>query len=109
MHHGSPSGCWRLCVRKIASQKRWKVEKSFATRKERQQVSLYTGMVCICGEHFPAGVFVDNAMALVPIPPWTEAQVKDYFDRAMKDALQHGLTSIHDAATRPDVIKFFMK
>jgi predicted amidohydrolase YtcJ len=66
-------------------------------------------MFVMCSEHCLAGVFVDNAMALVPIPPWTEAQVKDYFDRAMKDALQHGLTSIHDAATRPDVIEFFMK
>jgi hypothetical protein len=54
-------------------------------------------------------VFVDNAMDLVPVPPWTEMQMADYFQRTMKDALQHGLTSIHDAMTDPASIEFFMK
>jgi hypothetical protein len=54
-------------------------------------------------------VFVDNAMDLVPVPPWTEMQMAGYFQRTMKDALQHGLTSIHDAMTDPASIEFFMK
>jgi predicted amidohydrolase YtcJ len=55
------------------------------------------------------GVFVDNAMDLIPVPPWSEAQMDDYFQRTMTDALQHGLTSIHDALSDPSYIKFFMK
>jgi predicted amidohydrolase YtcJ len=53
------------------------------------------------------GVFVDNAMGLVPIPPWTLEETNAKFERAMKDALAVGLTSIHDAATEPLAIKFF--
>jgi hypothetical protein len=48
-------------------------------------------------------------MDLVPAPPWTESQMTDYFERTMRDALQSGLTSIHDAMTDPTAIKFFMK
>ena len=43
------------------------------------------------------GIFVDNAMGLVPIPEETLAQVADYFKVTMNDALEVGLTSIHDA------------
>jgi hypothetical protein len=48
-------------------------------------------------------------MDLVPIPPWTDDQMDDYFQRTMKDALEHGLTSVHDALSEPSYIKFFMK
>lgn len=54
-------------------------------------------------------MLVDNAMALAPAPAWSEAQMTDYFERTMRDALAHGLTSIHDAAAEPAMIKFFMK
>ncbi|KDR78374.1 hypothetical protein GALMADRAFT_1317728 [Galerina marginata CBS 339.88] len=57
----------------------------------------------------PTGIFVDNAMNLVPIPPWSEMQMSEFFDVTMKEALSYGLTSIHDADTNPDRIKFFRK
>ena len=36
-------------------------------------------------------------MELIPIPPWLPDRMSDFFDITMKDALMHGLTSIHDA------------
>ncbi|KAL1938928.1 hypothetical protein VTO73DRAFT_11081 [Trametes versicolor] len=47
----------------------------------------------------PTGIFVDAAMSLVPIPKWSEWQMRDYAERTVKDALAVGLTSVHDAAT----------
>ena len=55
------------------------------------------------------GVFVDNAMSLVPVPPWSEAQRLAYFEIAMHDALSVGLTSVHDAASSPEAIQFFQR
>lgn len=55
------------------------------------------------------GVLIDNAMSLVPVPAWTEAQTEEYYQRAMHDALAVGLTSIHDADTEPQFIKFFKR
>jgi hypothetical protein len=55
------------------------------------------------------GVFVDNAMDLIPIPKWTEDDTAKFFDIAMKDALSVGLTSIHDADSLPEAISFFKK
>lgn len=57
--------------------------------------------------HFQAGVFVDNAMALIPRPKWTNETMKQFFATTMKDALAHGLTSIHDAMAHPEHIQFF--
>ncbi|KAG6812236.1 hypothetical protein H0H92_003776 [Tricholoma furcatifolium] len=55
------------------------------------------------------GVFVDNAMALIPTPEWDEERLTQFFDLTMKDALAHGLTSIHDAMTTPEQIQFYKK
>jgi len=57
----------------------------------------------------PTGIMVDNAMTLIPKPPWSDRQMKEYFDLTMKDALAHGLTSIHDADSSPRVISFFKR
>ena len=55
------------------------------------------------------GVFVDNAMELIPNPPWSADRVSNFFETTMKDALMHGLTSIHDAdATSIDFFKRFV-
>jgi predicted amidohydrolase YtcJ len=48
-------------------------------------------------------------MNLIPYPQWTPSQYMEYFNTAMKDALSHGLTSIHDAFTSPDQVEFFKK
>lgn len=53
------------------------------------------------------GVFVDNAMALIHEPPWTKQQIKEFVDKTMKDAVAHGLTSIHDADTSPKMISYY--
>ncbi|EIW76728.1 hypothetical protein CONPUDRAFT_139452 [Coniophora puteana RWD-64-598 SS2] len=55
----------------------------------------------------PTGIFVDNAMELIKVPPWTQTQMLEYFDKAVKDAHAHGLTSIHDAMSTLDNIVFF--
>ncbi|KIK09545.1 hypothetical protein K443DRAFT_671448, partial [Laccaria amethystina LaAM-08-1] len=57
----------------------------------------------------PTGIFVDNAMNLIPIPHWTENQISDFFDATIKEALSHGLTSIHDADSKLDHLAFFKK
>ncbi|KAF4568169.1 hypothetical protein EYR40_010434 [Pleurotus pulmonarius] len=57
----------------------------------------------------PTGIFVDNAMSLVPIPPWSEKDMDNYFTTAMADALAHGLTSIHDADSQPESIAYFKR
>ncbi|KAF8553612.1 hypothetical protein OG21DRAFT_1477264 [Imleria badia] len=57
----------------------------------------------------PTGIFVDNAMSIVPVPLPTKAQLRDYFDRAVRDAHAVGLTSIHDAETEPHMIEFYQE
>lgn len=46
-------------------------------------------------------------MGLVPVPDRTSAQVADYFKIAMRDALEVGLTNIHDAGGEDQYIDFF--
>jgi hypothetical protein len=48
-------------------------------------------------------------MNLIPIPHWTENQISDFFDATIKEALSHGLTSIHDADSKLDHLAFFKK
>ncbi|KJA17164.1 hypothetical protein HYPSUDRAFT_46693 [Hypholoma sublateritium FD-334 SS-4] len=67
------------------------------------------GLIVRDAEGNPTGVFVDNAMDLIPIPPWSEKQITEFFDMTMKQALSYGLTSIHDADTKPAHIAFFQK
>lgn len=55
------------------------------------------------------GVFVDNAMDLIPSQPFSEARAMEYFTRATGDALAVGLTSVHDAFSVPDEIQFYKK
>ena len=46
-------------------------------------------------------------MNLVPVPDRTPAQVSTYFKTAMQDALEVGLTSIHDAGGEDQYITFY--
>ncbi|KAK7057516.1 amidohydrolase 3 [Favolaschia claudopus] len=57
----------------------------------------------------PTGILVDNAMNLVPIPPWSSKQYTEYFDIAVAEALKFGLTSVHDAATDPAMVEFYKR
>jgi predicted amidohydrolase YtcJ len=63
----------------------------------------------INADQFTVGIMVDNAMDLIPKPPMSEESARDYFDVAMEDALAHGLTSIHDADSRPEAVSLFKK
>ncbi|KAF9028037.1 hypothetical protein BDZ89DRAFT_1101814 [Hymenopellis radicata] len=67
------------------------------------------GVIVRDEEGSPTGVFVDNAMSLVPLPKWSEEQVSMYFETTMQAALEYGLTSIHDAASEPDIISFMKR
>ncbi|KAJ7690724.1 amidohydrolase family-domain-containing protein [Mycena rosella] len=55
----------------------------------------------------PTGILVDNAMTLIPNPPWAPEQYTDFFDAAVAEALKFGLTNVHDASTDPDAVAFF--
>lgn len=57
----------------------------------------------------PTGVFVDNAMKLIPAPAWTNEQMEGYFKQTMEEALSNGLTSIHDAASEVSHIHFLKR
>ena len=46
-------------------------------------------------------------MLLVPIPGETSSQVAENFKVAMRDALEVGLTCIHDAGGEDQYIDFF--
>lgn len=46
-------------------------------------------------------------MALVPIPDKTPGQVANYFETTMRDGLEVGLTSIHDAGGEDQHIDFY--
>lgn len=48
----------------------------------------------------PTGVFLDNAMSLVTsvVPPWSDESRLEYLRVTSRHMLQHGLTSVHDAA-----------
>ncbi|KAK0463225.1 amidohydrolase family-domain-containing protein [Desarmillaria tabescens] len=67
------------------------------------------GIIVRDSEGRPTGVFLDNAMSIVPHPKFSEAELSNFFDITMKMALQYGLTSVHDAAAEPEVIEFLMK
>ncbi|KZT05240.1 uncharacterized protein LAESUDRAFT_235657 [Laetiporus sulphureus 93-53] len=56
-----------------------------------------------------SGVFLDAAMALVPVPPPTEATLEERAERAMRDALRVGLTSVHDAAVDGSMWRMFKR
>ncbi|KAF9460436.1 amidohydrolase family-domain-containing protein [Collybia nuda] len=67
------------------------------------------GQIIRDGVGNPTGIFVDNAMALIPVPAWNEERMAKFFDTTMKAALAHGLTSIHDASSPPEYISFYKK
>ncbi|KLO17744.1 hypothetical protein SCHPADRAFT_820968 [Schizopora paradoxa] len=55
------------------------------------------------------GIFVDNAQALIVHPEWTDKQLLQYFASAVKEIVSYGLTSIHDAWSTPQMIRFYKK
>jgi len=57
----------------------------------------------------PTGIFVDNAANLIPVPEWSQETISRFFEVTIKEALSYGLTSIHDADTKINQIKFFKK
>ncbi|KAG1777861.1 amidohydrolase family-domain-containing protein [Suillus placidus] len=57
----------------------------------------------------PTGIFVDNAMDLIPSQPFSEGRAMEYFTRATSDALAVGLTSVHDAFSVLEEIQFYKK
>ncbi|KAI1790602.1 amidohydrolase family-domain-containing protein [Ganoderma leucocontextum] len=57
----------------------------------------------------PTGIFVDAAQSLVPVPKWSTQQMREYADRAVKDAVAVGLTSIHDAMTSVAELELFQR
>ncbi|XP_006459408.1 hypothetical protein AGABI2DRAFT_191394 [Agaricus bisporus var. bisporus H97] len=67
------------------------------------------GQIIRDSQGHPTGIFVDNAMDLIPIPPWTHNQMEEYFSATANLALQYGLTSIHDAQTKIPMVEFFQK
>lgn len=50
------------------------------------------------------GVSADNAMNLIPAPPWTRDQMKEHLSTNVALALRHGLNNIRNADTKLVVI-----
>ncbi|TDL26855.1 hypothetical protein BD410DRAFT_782939 [Rickenella mellea] len=67
------------------------------------------GVIVRNSEGLPTGIFLDNAMALIPQPQWDEQDMLKFFATTVQEALANGLTSIHDAWTTPPMIKFFKR
>ncbi|KAJ7209692.1 amidohydrolase family-domain-containing protein [Mycena pura] len=65
------------------------------------------GSIVRDGAGQPTGIFLDNAMTLIPSPPWAPEQYTDFFNTAVAEALKYGLTSVHDASTNPAAVAFF--
>lgn len=59
----------------------------------------------------PTGVFLDNAMPFITavIPPWTTSSRMQFLRATALSMLQHGLTSVHDAALTPADVRFLRK
>jgi hypothetical protein len=73
-----------------------------------QQVLAPAWMKCYFSDQ-SQGIFLDNAMSLVPFPQRTPAQLREYFDKTMEDGLAVGLTSIHDASGEDQNVEFYKK
>lgn len=71
--------------------------------------SVEGGLIVRDSEGKPTGIFVDNAMSLVPVPKWSDDEMELFFKTTMGEALSYGLTSIHDAAARPEYVEFFKR
>ncbi|GAA5923365.1 hypothetical protein JCM3775_007516 [Rhodotorula graminis] len=56
----------------------------------------------------PSGIFLDNAMSFIAavIPPWTDASRMSFLRSTALSMLEHGLTSVHDAALSPADVRF---
>ncbi|KXN84714.1 Putative amidohydrolase YtcJ [Leucoagaricus sp. SymC.cos] len=63
----------------------------------------------LAGSASVQGIFVDNAMDLIPLPSWSHQQMEEYFSTTVNTALQYGLTSIHDADTKMPMVTFYKR
>ncbi|KIY69253.1 hypothetical protein CYLTODRAFT_394012 [Cylindrobasidium torrendii FP15055 ss-10] len=71
--------------------------------------SVEGGIIIRDADNKPTGVFVDNAMDLIPLPKRSDEVVKEYFETTMREALKYGLTSVHDADSNPSDIEFYKR
>ncbi|TFK37702.1 amidohydrolase family-domain-containing protein [Crucibulum laeve] len=55
------------------------------------------------------GIFIDNAMDLVPVPEWSKAKMEEFYQLTMREALRYGLTSVHDADAKVGMVEFLRK
>ncbi|KAL7423374.1 hypothetical protein Q5752_002677 [Cryptotrichosporon argae] len=58
----------------------------------------------------PTGIFIDNAVDLLDAvrPPWTDGQRAAYLAKTVGDALEKGMTAVHDAGVRPKDLDWFI-
>jgi len=97
-----------ICLSRVDGHARW-VSRRVLELMGDLPAEVEGGHVVRDNQGNPTGIFVDNAMELIPIPPWTKAVMAEFFDMTMKDALSVGLTSIHDADSSPEAIALFKK
>ncbi|KAK0430387.1 amidohydrolase family-domain-containing protein [Desarmillaria tabescens] len=67
------------------------------------------GMIVRDKKGQPAGVFLDNAQELLPVPIPTEEDYERRFSTTVRNALANGLTSIHDAKLDFQQLDFFRR
>ncbi|KAF8889019.1 amidohydrolase family-domain-containing protein [Infundibulicybe gibba] len=99
--HGRP-----IVLRRVDSHARW-VSLRVLELAGNLPPSIDGGLIVRDQNDKPTGIFIDNAQSLIPFPEWTESQLSDFFDITVKEALAHGVTSIHDAAAGPNDIALF--
>lgn len=52
---------------------------------------------------------MDSAQDVIARPVPAEEDLEQRFLTTVRDALSHGLTSLHDAGFKPDSLKFFQR
>jgi len=97
-----------ICLNRIDGHSRW-VSPAVLQQIPDLPDKVDGGLIVRDERGNPTGIFVDNAMNLVPIPEWSEETMFRYFELTIKEALSYGLTSIHDADSKVNQIQFYKK
>ncbi|KAF8797602.1 hypothetical protein BYT27DRAFT_7204413 [Phlegmacium glaucopus] len=97
-----------ICLSRVDGHSRW-VSPAVLQQMPDLPDKVDGGLVVRDEQGNPTGIFIDNAMNLVPIPEWSEETMSRYFELTMKEALSYGLTSIHDADSKVGMIKVFKR
>ncbi|KAL0570468.1 hypothetical protein V5O48_011495 [Marasmius crinis-equi] len=98
-----------IALRRVDGHATWVSPRVLEITPTTKDDEVEGGVIVRDDEGKATGVFLDNAINLIPLPTWSDAKLEEYFDITMAQALQYGLTSVHDADTLPHMREFFVK